>query len=83
MAARKHIFTEKPVCVDAAARMCLAAYTEANRHQLSIVAGTQRAIRPVTSNRCGASTAASSGAITSMRVYWNGGTLWSSPAPSR
>src|SRR5262245_33003184 len=40
VAARKHIFTEKPVCVDGpGARMCLAAFEEANRHRLSIVAG--------------------------------------------
>src|SRR2546421_9634190 len=43
VAARKHLFTEKPVGVDGPGiRMVLAAFEEANRHNLTVVAGTQR-----------------------------------------
>jgi myo-inositol 2-dehydrogenase/D-chiro-inositol 1-dehydrogenase len=78
VAARKHIFTEKPVCVDGpGARMCLAAYEEANRHGLSIVAGTQRRYETAYLESMRRIHGGELGAITSMRVYWNGGTLWS------
>ena len=44
--ARKHLFTEKPVAVDGPGiRMVLAAHEEANRHNLTVVAGTQRRYR--------------------------------------
>jgi predicted dehydrogenase len=64
VAARKHIFTEKPVCVDGpGARMCLA--------------GTQRRYQTGYLESMRRIHGGELGAITSMRVYWNGGTLWS------
>ncbi|MCI0684978.1 MAG: Gfo/Idh/MocA family oxidoreductase [Gemmataceae bacterium] len=78
VAARKHIFTEKPVCVDGpGARMCLAAFEEANRHRLSIVAGTQRRYQTGYLASMQKIHDGDLGQITSMRVYWNGNTLWS------
>ena len=76
--ARKHIFTEKPVCVDGpAARKCLAMHEEANRHRLSIVAGTQRRYQAGYLASMQKIHDGDIGQITSMRVYWNGGPLWS------
>jgi predicted dehydrogenase len=76
--ARKHIFTEKPVCVDGpGARKCLAAFDEANRHRLSIVAGTQRRYQAGYLASMQKIHDGDIGQITSMRVYWNGGPLWS------
>jgi predicted dehydrogenase len=78
VAARKHVFTEKPVCVDGpGARMCLAAYEEATRNRLSIVAGTQRRYQRGYLASMQKIQDGDIGTITSMRVYWNGGPLWS------
>ncbi len=77
IAARKHLFTEKPVAVDGPGiRAVLAAYEEANRHSLTVVAGTQRRyqtgyIESMNRIRDGAL-----GTITSARCYWNQGSLW-------
>lgn len=77
VAAGKHIFTEKPVAVDAAGvRSVLATYEEAVAKGLSIVAGTQRrhdlAYRAVIERvHRGAI-----GDVVGGQVYWNQGGLW-------
>jgi predicted dehydrogenase len=77
IAARKHLFTEKPVAVDGpGVRAVLAAHDDANRQSLTVVAGTQRRyqtgyLRTMERIRDGAI-----GTITSGRCYWNQGALW-------
>jgi myo-inositol 2-dehydrogenase / D-chiro-inositol 1-dehydrogenase len=78
VAARKHIFTEKPVCVDGpGARSCLESFEEANRHRLTIVAGTQRRYQTGYLESMRRIHDGDLGQITSARVYWNGSPLWS------
>lgn len=78
VAARKHVFTEKPVCVDGpGARMNVTTFEEANRHRLSIVAGTQRRYEAAYLASMQKIHDGDLGQITSMRVYWNGTPLWS------
>ncbi len=75
--AGKHLFTEKPVGVDGPGiRTVLAAFEEANRRNLSVVAGTQR--RYQTSYRQSMQRIHNGdiGDITSARCYWNQGSLW-------
>jgi myo-inositol 2-dehydrogenase/D-chiro-inositol 1-dehydrogenase len=75
--ARKHIFTEKPVAVDGPGiRTCLAAFEEANRHNLSIVAGTQRRYENSYLESMRRIHDGALGTITSARCYWNQGSLW-------
>ncbi len=78
IAANKHVFTEKPVCVDGpGARMNMATFEEANRRRRSIVAGTQRRYQAGYLASMQKIHDGDLGAITNMRVYWNGGPLWS------
>ena len=75
--ARKHIFTEKPVCVDGpAARLCLEMYTQANRDRLAIVAGTQRRYQTSYTESMKRIHDGAIGTITSARCSWNQGSLW-------
>jgi myo-inositol 2-dehydrogenase / D-chiro-inositol 1-dehydrogenase len=76
--AGKHIFTEKPVAVDAAGiRSVLATYEAAKQKNLGIVAGTQRrhqleyleAIKRIKDGAIGK--------VMSGQVFWNQGGLWS------
>lgn len=73
----KHIFTEKPVAVDAwGARMMYAAADESVRKGLCVVAGTQRRhqksyIETIKRIQDGAI-----GEIKALRAYWNGGAIW-------
>ena len=77
VAARKHIFTEKPVAVDGPGiRACLAAHEEANRHSLTIVAGTQRRYQTGYLEAMQRVRDGAIGPITSGRCYWNMGGLW-------
>jgi myo-inositol 2-dehydrogenase / D-chiro-inositol 1-dehydrogenase len=77
VAARKHIFTEKPVAVDGpGVRICLAAHEEANRHNLTIVAGTQRRYQTGYLQAMQRVHDGAIGTITSGRCYWNMGGLW-------
>jgi len=78
VAAGKHIFTEKPVAVDASGiRSVLETYEAARQKTLGIVAGTQRrhqaeyleAIRRLHDRAIGE--------IVSGQVFWNQGGLWS------
>jgi myo-inositol 2-dehydrogenase / D-chiro-inositol 1-dehydrogenase len=77
IAARKHLFTEKPVAVDGpGVRAVLAAHDEANRHNLTVVAGLQRRyqtgyLQTMERIRDGAI-----GTITAGRCYWNQAGLW-------
>ena len=66
IAAGKHVFTEKPVCVDGpGARIMYAASEEAKAKGLKVAAGTQRI-------QDGAI-----GDVTAMRAYWvNGNAIW-------
>ncbi|HRW85414.1 MAG TPA: Gfo/Idh/MocA family oxidoreductase [Bacteroidales bacterium] len=75
--ARKHVFAEKPVCVDpVGARKVMATALKAKELGLTIVTGTQRrhqrdyvdAYQQVQAGRIGD--------IVSGNVYWNGGKLW-------
>lgn len=77
IAARKHIFTEKPVAVDGPGiRACIAAAEEANRHSLTIVAGTQRRYQTGYLEAMQRVRDGAIGTITSGRCYWNMGGLW-------
>src|SRR5262249_12450417 len=77
VAARKHIFTEKPVAVDGpGVRMCLQAFEDANRHRLSIVAGTQRRYQTGYLESMRRIHDGSLGTILSARCYWNQGGIW-------
>ena len=77
VAARKHIFTEKPVAVDGpGVRTCLQAFEDANRNRLSIVAGTQRRYQTGYLESMRKIHEGALGTITSARCYWNQGTLW-------
>jgi myo-inositol 2-dehydrogenase/D-chiro-inositol 1-dehydrogenase len=77
VAAGKNIFTEKPVGVDGPGiRKVLAAYEEAKKKNLNIVAGTQRRhqlpyVETVKQLHEGAI-----GDIHFLRCYWNQGILW-------
>jgi predicted dehydrogenase len=75
--ARKHIFTEKPIAVDGpGVRMVLAAHEEANRHNLTVVAGTQRRYQTGYLETMRRIHDGAIGTITSGRCYWNQGSLW-------
>jgi myo-inositol 2-dehydrogenase / D-chiro-inositol 1-dehydrogenase len=77
IAARKHLFTEKPVAVDGPGiRMVLAAYEDANRSRLSVVAGTQRRYQTGYLESMRRIHDGDIGTITSARCYWNQGGLW-------
>ncbi|MBM4070516.1 MAG: Gfo/Idh/MocA family oxidoreductase [Planctomycetes bacterium] len=77
VAARKHIFTEKPVAVDGpGVRACLAAFEQANRNRLSVVAGTQRRYQTGYRQSMERIHGGDIGTLTSARVYWNQGGLW-------
>jgi predicted dehydrogenase len=75
--AGKHIFTEKPVCVDGpGARKVFAAYEEALKKGLGIGAGTQRRHQAPYIETIKAVHDGAIGNIVSMRCYWNGGGIW-------
>jgi myo-inositol 2-dehydrogenase / D-chiro-inositol 1-dehydrogenase len=77
VAARKNIFTEKPVCVDGPGfRTCMQAYEDANTNRLSIVAGTQRRYQTGYKESMRRIHDGALGTITSARCYWNQGGLW-------
>jgi predicted dehydrogenase len=77
VAARKHIFTEKPVAVDGpGVRTVLQAFEAAERQRLSVVAGTQRRYQPEYLESMRRIHDGALGTITSARCYWNQGGLW-------
>jgi myo-inositol 2-dehydrogenase / D-chiro-inositol 1-dehydrogenase len=75
--AGKQLFTEKPVAVDSTGiRKVLAAYEEAKKKGLSVVAGTQRRhqagyVESLKRIRDGVL-----GELVTARVYWNQGEIW-------
>jgi predicted dehydrogenase len=76
--ANKHIFTEKPVAVDGpGVRTVLAAFEEANRRRLSVVAGTQRRYQTGYLESMRRIHDGDLGTLHSGRCYWNQGGLWS------
>jgi myo-inositol 2-dehydrogenase / D-chiro-inositol 1-dehydrogenase len=75
--AGKHLFTEKPVAVDApGVRTVLAMYEEANRRNLCVVAGLQRHYQSSYLHSMERIHGGELGTITSARCYWNQGGLW-------
>src|SRR5664279_4859780 len=75
--AKKHVFAEKPVCVDpVGARSVMASSLKAKGMKVSIVAGTQRRHQRdyiASWQQVGEGTI---GDVMGGNVYWNGGKLW-------
>ncbi len=77
VAAGKHIFTEKPVAVDAAGvRSVIASAMTARSKNLAIVAGTQRRHDPAYVEVMRRVHDGAIGELTAGQVYWNQGGLW-------
>jgi len=77
VAARKHIFAEKPVCVDTAgARSVMATALKAKELGLTIVTGTQRRHQRNYVANYQQVQAGAIGDIVGGNVWWNGGKLW-------
>jgi predicted dehydrogenase len=78
VAAGKHIFTEKPVCVDApGARIMYAAGEEAKAKGLKVVAGLQRRHHPGYIETIKRIQDGAIGDVTALRAYWvNGNPIW-------
>lgn len=80
IAARKHIFAEKPVCVDpVGARSVMAAAEKAKGMELTIVTGTQRRHQRNYVGNYNQVVAGAIGEIVGGNVWWNGGKLWHTP----
>jgi predicted dehydrogenase len=83
VAAGKNIFTEKPVGTDAPGiRKVLAAYEEANKKNLHIVAGTQRRHQNSYLESLKRIQGGEIGNIVGGRCYWNQAELWVHPRQS-
>jgi myo-inositol 2-dehydrogenase / D-chiro-inositol 1-dehydrogenase len=77
IAAKKHVFAEKPVCVDpVGARSVMATGQKAKGLELSIVTGTQRRHQRDYVANWQQVAQGSIGEIVGGNVYWNGGKLW-------
>jgi myo-inositol 2-dehydrogenase/D-chiro-inositol 1-dehydrogenase len=75
--ANKHIFAEKPLCVDpVGARSVMATAQKAKGMELSIVTGTQRRHQRDYVATWQQVAQGAIGDIVSGNVYWNGGKLW-------
>jgi myo-inositol 2-dehydrogenase/D-chiro-inositol 1-dehydrogenase len=75
--AKKHVFAEKPVCVDpVGARSVMATAQKAKGMELSIVTGTQRRHQRDYVATWQQVAQGSIGEIVGGNVYWNGGKLW-------
>ncbi|HMJ90138.1 MAG TPA: Gfo/Idh/MocA family oxidoreductase [Candidatus Acidoferrum sp.] len=73
----KHVFTEKPVCVDAAGfRKFMAAGEEAKKKNLKVGVGLQRHHQLGYIETLNRLWDGQIGDITTMRAYWNGNTPW-------
>jgi len=78
--AGKNLFAEKPVGVDGPGiRKVLAAYKEAEKKNLSVVAGTQRRHQAGYLDAMKRIHDGAIGPITAGRCYWNQGSLWVKP----
>jgi myo-inositol 2-dehydrogenase / D-chiro-inositol 1-dehydrogenase len=82
--AKKHVFAEKPVCVDpVGARSIMATGQKAKGLELSIVTGTQRRHQRDYVAAWQQVAQGSIGEITGANAWWNGGKLWHrEPNPS-
>ena len=82
--AKKHIFAEKPVCVDpVGARSVMATALKAKGMDLSIATGTQRRHQRDYVASWQQVAQGAIGEITSANAWWNGGKLWHrDPNPS-
>jgi myo-inositol 2-dehydrogenase / D-chiro-inositol 1-dehydrogenase len=77
VAARKHIFAEKPVCVDpVGARSVMATALKAKELELTIVTGTQRRHQRNYVANYEQVTSGVIGDIVGGNAWWNGGKLW-------
>jgi predicted dehydrogenase len=77
VAAKKHLFTEKPVAVDGPGiRTVLEAYKAANDAKLCVVAGTQRRHQTGYLESMKRIHGGDIGEILAARCYWNQGGLW-------
>ncbi len=77
VAAKKHVFAEKPVCVDpVGARSVMATAEKAKGMGLTIVTGTQRRHQRNYVATWQQVQQGLMGDITGGNVYWNGGKLW-------
>jgi len=77
IAAKKHVFAEKPVCVDpVGARSIMATGQKATGMELSIVTGTQRRHQRDYVHTWQQVAQGAMGEITGGNVWWNGGKLW-------
>jgi len=73
----KHVFTEKPVCVDPAGfRRFMAAAEEAKKKNLKVGVGLQRHHQLGYLETMNRLWDGAIGDITAMRAYWNGNTPW-------
>jgi myo-inositol 2-dehydrogenase / D-chiro-inositol 1-dehydrogenase len=78
--AGKNTFTEKPVAVDTMAiKNCLELAELSKSKNLAIVAGTQRRHQPAYLEAMRRVQDGAIGDVTSMRVFWNQGGLWTKP----
>jgi len=84
VAARKHVFSEKPVCVDpVGARSVMATALKAKELGLTIVTGTQRRHQRNFVNTYEQIKAGAIGEIVNGNFWWNGAKLWHrDPNPS-
>jgi len=77
VAARKHVFAEKPVCVDpTGARSIMATALKAKEMGLTIVTGTQRRHQRNFNHTYDQIKAGAIGDIVGGNFWWNGGKLW-------
>jgi len=75
--AGKHVFMEKPVCVDAfGAELCLAAAKLADEKKLKVVVGLQRRYDRKYRETIQKIREGVAGDIIGGQVYWNGGGIW-------
>ncbi len=75
--AGKHVFMEKPVCVDSfGARLCLEAAKMADEKKLKVVVGLQRRYDRKYRETVARVREGLAGEIIGGQVYWNGGGIW-------
>ena len=75
--AGKHVFMEKPVCVDSfGARLCLEAAKMADEKKLKVVVGLQRRYERKYRETVARVREGLAGDIIGGQVYWNGGSIW-------
>ncbi|OHB80667.1 MAG: hypothetical protein A2V98_00140, partial [Planctomycetes bacterium RBG_16_64_12] len=81
--AGKHVFTEKPLCTDAAGfRTLMEANELANQKGLKIGVGLQRHHEPRYQETIKRIQEGAIGEITLLRCYWNMGNIWTKPRQS-